>query len=88
MENWEESVVERTSFGLTKVAEVAVSVSPWEYAVLAFGLILMVFYRNMEFHFIEDLLRGFRGEIPLLHYCLESELAEHILPLCKNLKRR
>lgn len=56
MENWEEFVVEWISFGFMKVVEVVVFVFFWEYVVLVFGLILMVFYCNMEFYFIEDLL--------------------------------
>lgn len=88
MENWEENVVDRTSFGLVKLAEAAIAVPLWEYAVLAFALIFVWFYRTLEFHFFEECLRGFRGEVPFLHYNSASKVAEYILPKCKNLKRR
>lgn len=88
MENWEENFVERTSFGLVKLAEVAIAVPVWEYVVLAFALTVVWLYRTLDFHFVEECLRGFRGEVPLLHFNPASKVAEHILPKCKNLKRR
>lgn len=88
MENWEENVVERTSFGLVKLAEAATAVSLREYAVLAFALAIVWLYRTLECHFVEDLLRGFRGEVPFLHYNSTSKVAEHIVAKCKTLRRR
>lgn len=88
MENWEENVVERTSFGLVKLAEAATAVSLREYAVLAIALAIVWLYRTLEFHFVEDLFRGFRGEIPFLHHNPTSKVAEHILAKCKTLRGR
>lgn len=88
MENWEENVVERTSFGLVRLAEAATAVSLREYAVLAIAVAIVWLYRTLEFHFVEDLLRGFRGEVPFLHYNSASKVAEHILAKCKTLRGR
>lgn len=88
MDIWEWNVYEWTSLGLIKLAEAAVLVPIWEYGVLALFLTSIWLYRFLDFHFVDDLLHGFRGEVPRLHYSLSSKLATDILPKCKILKER
>jgi hypothetical protein len=88
MDTWEWNVVEWTSLGLVSLTEAALLVPVWEYLVLALFLTSIWLYRILDFHFVDDLLHGFRGEVPRLHYSLTSKLTTEVLPKCKILKQR
>ncbi|KAG0578244.1 hypothetical protein KC19_4G008500 [Ceratodon purpureus] len=88
MDTWEWNVVEWTSLGLVSVVEAALLVPVWEYLVLALFLTSVWLYRVLDFHFVENLLHGFRGEVPRLHHSLTSRLTTEVLTKCTILKQR
>lgn len=88
MDTWDWNVVEWTSLGLVTLAETALLVPVWEYLALALVLTSIWLYRFLDFHFVDDLLHGFRGDVPRLHHSLISKLTTDVLPKCKILKQR
>lgn len=88
MGSWEETLLGWTSLGLMKLARTAVAVPIWEYVALMVILTSTWLYYILDFHFVKDVLTGFKGEIPRLLYNPASRIAAQILPKCSILKQR
>lgn len=88
MDTLEWNAVDWTNLGLVTVAKTALLVPLWEYMVLALFFITIWLYWILDFHFVDDVVHGFRGEVPRLHHNLTSMLTREVLPKCKILKER
>lgn len=88
MYTWEWNIVEWPNLGFVTLVETALLVPLWEYLILALLLASIWLYYILDFHFVDDLLHGFRGEVPRLHFSSASYLTSEVLATCKILKQR
>ncbi|GFY85514.1 hypothetical protein Acr_04g0002520 [Actinidia rufa] len=67
----------------------AISMIPNSHYALGLLFVVIVFFYNfLEFHFLEDLLSGFRGSPVTLTYNTCSEIYEGVVSKCRILHGR
>lgn len=79
-------VADESPYKLMLMAAISIPVS--HYLIALLSILIVIVYKILEMHFVQDLLTGFRGQPVRLTFNPSSELYRHVVSKCTILHGR